>query len=367
MLNHSSDEQIRSILVIRLSSMGDVLLSTPLVRLLRQRFPDARIDVCVGEEWSAIYRYNPHCNTVLGYKRSFSRRELQDWKHTIAAALQSSTGSPKYDLILDLQRNRRSRQIWQGLGSTIHRIRKYRLHKLALVYLKRNLHAQTIHITERYRNTASHLGLNDDGRGLEMLLGKEVIVAERREGGIVRIGIAPGAHHATKRWLPKRFAEAALLLAERLQTHRQSVEIVLLGGRADENICREVADFLVGKMRYVLPPDNATLAETSQLLDSCAALLCNDTGIMHLAAARGVPLVAVFGSTVTELGFAPFRVAHRIVEAQVECRPCTHIGRSACPKGHFACMRNIEAVKVAEAAWELLSESSHFASTSRNR
>ena len=348
---------IRSVLVIRLSSMGDVLLATMLVRELRTQFPDARIDVCVNEEWSDIFRYNPHCSSVHAYKRSFSRAEFSRWKKGIQQSLQETTGNTRYDWILDLQRNNRSRRIRSGLGKNVRRIKKHRVHKLALVHLKSNFHSKTLHSTERYRETASVLGVHDDGQGLEFWLPEENVLHLRQAipTDIVRIALAPGAHHATKRWLPEHFAESALILTERLRREGRESEIVLLGGKADADLCASVASFLEGKVRLRNAYGASSLTDTARTLDSCALLLCNDTGVMHLAAARGVPLVAVFGSTVPELGFAPFRVPHRIAQATVDCRPCTHIGRESCPKGHFKCMKLVSAESVADAAWELVS------------
>jgi heptosyltransferase-2 len=338
--------------------MGDVLLATPLVRELRKRFPDARIDICVNEEWSEIFRHNPYCNNVLAYKRSWSRAEFSSWKQEIVRSVKETTGSARYDWVLDLQRNNRSRHIRRGLGQTVRRISKHRLHKLALVYLKSNFHSKTLHVTERFRKAASALDVQDDGQGLEFWLRGEDVPHSRTETAgtnTLRIGLAPGAHHATKRWLPERFAESALLLAERFQNEGKNCTIVLVGGKADTTLCAEVASLLAGKVSVEDASGSASLADTAELLDSCAVLLCNDTGVMHLASARGVPLVALFGSTVPELGFAPFRVAHRVMEADdVSCRPCTHIGRNSCPKGHFACMKLVTAGSVAKAAWELI-------------
>lgn len=349
---------IRSVLIIRLSSMGDVLLATTLVRELRAQFPDARIDVCVNEEWSDIFRYNPHCSNVHAYKRSFTRAELSRWKKEIQQSLAETTGNMRYDWILDLQRNHRSRRIRSGLGENIRRIKKHRFHKLALVHLKSNFHSKTLHSTERYRETASVLNVHDDGQGLEFWLPEENAfhLHQAIPTDIIRIALAPGAHHATKRWLPEHFAESALILIERLQTKGRESEIVLLGGKADADLCADVASLLEGKVRLHKAYSASSLMETARILDSCALLLCNDTGVMHLAAARGVPLVAVFGSTVPELGFAPFRVPHRIAQAVVGCRPCTHIGRESCPKGHFECMKLVSAESVADAAWELISQ-----------
>ena len=224
-----------SILLIRLSSLGDVLLTSPLARELRRAYSEATgerllLDVCTGAAESEIYRHNPHCDAVYAYNRSWSRGEIEAWKRDILAELAAREGAKRYDLVLDLQRNARSRRVRAGLGACVRVLSKPRLRTLALLALgakARSLGALP-HVVERYRD-ATKGAAKDDGEGLEFWLPEEragavypplaripptpSVIADK---SLVRIGIAPGAKHATKRWLPSYFAEAAALAGKRI-------------------------------------------------------------------------------------------------------------------------------------------------------
>ncbi|MBI3259120.1 MAG: glycosyltransferase family 9 protein [Ignavibacteriae bacterium] len=271
--------EVTSICIIRLSSMGDILLITPLLRQLRNQFPHARIDMAVAKRFAEIIRY-------------------------------------------------------------------FRKQKLELVKLKKGFGKPIIPIAERYRSTANALKVQDDKKGLELWLPEEKDLGfyppEKRiniTNPPKLLAIAPGARHFTKRWLPERFAETALLFNEQFNT-----QIVLLGGTDDREICNEV------RRQIPFPITDATgstsIYDTTRALDLTDGLICNDSGIMHLAAARHVPVAAIFGSTVREFGFAPYRVANTIIEKELDCRPCTHIGRDECPLGHFKCMNLISPEEV---------------------
>jgi ADP-heptose:LPS heptosyltransferase len=363
-----------SIAILRLSSMGDVLLATPLLRQIRSRYPDARLDMIVDERFAECVRHNPHITNVREYSRA--ERMLTD------------SSRQRYDAVIDLQRNNRSRQILRGVQhdhqGTLH---KHRWQKLKLVYLKRGFDQAITPIAERYRQAAQIQGLlsiPDDDDGLELWLPEEraaqmypPLAAHDAQNtrnthnthSTLTIAIAPGAHHATKRWLPERFAQAAIELAERCRKKYPEIIVTtrLLGGVADKEQCDIVERWLRNAQKQastqitVHNDSGATsLCETARLLDSAAVLLTNDTGAMHIAAARRVPVVAVFGSTVQEFGFAPFRVASSVVEAHrdgtsgVPCRPCTHTGRASCPKQHFRCMNAVTVEAVVQAAAELV-------------
>ena len=157
----------------------------------------------------------------------------------------------------------------------------------------------------------------------------------------LNIVLAPGAHHATKRWPVAKWAELAAQLDEK------GASITLVGGPSDVEICTAVEQ--AAGVAITRADGAETLAETIEVLDRADVLVSNDSGVMHLAAARRVPVVAIFGSTVKELGFAPYGVRHTIVEHDVSCRPCSHIGRARCPKGHFLCMESIPPTQVLEA------------------
>lgn len=324
---------MRSILIIRLSSLGDVVLATPLARQLHRTFPDAMIDVVVHDRFAEVWTHNPHIRRVW----SVEPRDPDAETDAVKLSMVESVPDGAYDLIVDLQHNLRSRIIRKGLGGNVVLAPKHRLEKLALVYLKRRPNVVTP-IVKRYRSTVEHLPLAFDVDGPEVWLPEE-----RRDGAYrtphtalrQRVAIAPGARHATKRWPAERVAELCTGL-----WRDRAIMPVLVGGSDETALCDAIAAMTDAPVERA---DGAsTLEQTVRVLDGCDALVTNDSGVMHLASARRLPVVAVFGSTVPELGFAPYGVRHEIVQHDVACRPCSHIGRSACPKGHFRCMLGID-------------------------
>ncbi|MBK9248195.1 MAG: glycosyltransferase family 9 protein [Ignavibacteria bacterium] len=328
-------QQPQSICIIRISSMGDIVLASPLFRILRTAFPKARIDVVVAERFVELVENNPHISNVIALRTDEGITGILQQSREARKSLTSHN----YDIVLDLHVNIRSWFFRQLLGKKTYLVDKFRKQKKDLVERKLGLGRHFSTISERYIHTAPSLGIENDKKGLELWLPEEKKLdyypPERRKSpkGIIpqRIAIAPGARHFTKRWLPNRFAEVAMELSK-----KYGAEIVLLGGIDDQFQCDEVKNLMT------IPVIDATglgsIIDTVRILDTCDLIICNDSGIMHIAAARQIPVCAIFGSTVREFGFAPFRVRNTVVEANVECRPCTHIGLAKCPQGHFKCM-----------------------------
>ena len=328
---------MHSILVIRLSSLGDVILATGLVRQLHQSMPDVAIDVAVDSRFAEVWAHNPRVRNVFSVDRATRR----------SANLAELAVHAPYDVVVDLQRNRRSKKLIASMhlpsSTQVRAVSKHRIEKLALVWLKRRP-ATVTPVTRRYWNTVSHLGVEYDHGGPEVWTPDGLAVTDTQR---TLIALAPGARHATKRWPAERFAE----LARRLVLER-SAHVVLLGGPDDAALCSQI-ESLAGVP--LLRADGATdLATTVATLDRCRVVVSNDSAVMHLARGRRIPVVAIFGSTVQELGFAPSGPDVRIIERlDVPCRPCSHIGRDACPKGHFRCMVGIAADDVIAAIDEV--------------
>ncbi|MES2766268.1 MAG: glycosyltransferase family 9 protein [Bacteroidota bacterium] len=368
----------QKILIIRLSSMGDIVLVSAFVRQLRARFPAAEIHFLVGKRFKEIVEFNPHLSKIIEYDHSLKRAGILAFKSEFLKTLPFK----KYDIVIDLQRNLRSWEFRRGIAKKVLKIHKARFEKIMLVRFKKNLF-KNIPIAGRYRQTAAELGVEDDGKGLEIWLPgeskkenferkkekvkskneflkedngeflKEIYPPDLKkqvtshQSPVTKIAIAPGAHHFTKRWPWEKFAALAEILFK-----KYNCEIVLLGGAADRGICRNISAKISFK---AIDKSGATsIFETARELDKCDLLITNDTGVMHIAAARRIPVVAIFGSTVKEFGFAPFRVENRVVEiVNLPCRPCTHIGRAECPLGHFKCMNLIEPDAVLKSVEEL--------------
>jgi heptosyltransferase-2 len=165
------------------------------------------------------------------------------------------------------------------------------------------------------------------------------------------VALCPGAKHYTKRWPRDSFETLTDLVLSGSDMH-----IIVLGGSEDAPLGAALAR---RDPRVVNCCGSFSLLETAAAMDRCSVIVANDSGLMHMATARSVPVVAVFGSTVREFGFFPYNAVASVVEADgIPCRPCSHIGRARCPKGHFDCMRLIDAGRVWQAVNDLLGPNS---------
>ncbi len=318
----------KKILILRLSSIGDILLTSPFIRQARKGFPEAQIDFAVKSVFKELVAYNPNINTVYEIKPERGRAGLRDLNRVFK--------NQTYDFVFDLHNNFRTKMLSAGLNKTV--IHKDRLKRALLVYLKKNTYREIIPIPQRYLYTAKNAGVQDDGGGLELFWPKGVeekanqILAERHINTDF-IALAPGAAHATKRWPAEYFKE----LVHNLNNDFKG-KIVLLGSAAEQAELNE----LVSSARVINFAGNLSLLESAAVLKRANLLVTNDSGLMHMASAVKTPAIALFGSTVKEFGFFPYRSDAIILEDNtINCRPCSHIGRESCPKGHFDCMRKI--------------------------
>ncbi len=152
------------------------------------------------------------------------------------------------------------------------------------------------------------------------------------------IVLAPGAAHYTKRWPIEKFDQ---LIKELLQSTNK--QIILLGNKEE----RKYASALVTSNRIINLAGQLTLLQAAVIISRARVIVSNDSGLMHLATAVNTPVVSIFGSTVKELGFFPYKSVARVHEVNnLWCRPCSHIGRSRCPLGHFKCMQQINSKDV---------------------
>lgn len=307
----------KKILIVRLSSLGDVLLSTPLIRTLRKKYR-SEVHFVVREEYQDLLTLNPHLKKLYHYSRD----------EKLNKALSEELRKQKFDVIIDLQNNLRSRILLSGVKGKTYRFYKSSWKKLLLVRLKLNKMKHLPQIPVRYASTVPDLHL--DKEGLELFTTKKTSLNYKE---IKYIGIAPGSRHFTKRWPSEYFIELAASL------NKEGYTIVLFGGRDDKEICNKISAELPGSIN--LSNDNDIL-QTYADMHHCTAVICNDSGLMHTAAAAGIPMLAIFGSTVKEFGFSPYRTKNLILENKsLSCRPCTHIGRKECPLKHFKCMLEI--------------------------
>ncbi|MBI3194918.1 MAG: lipopolysaccharide heptosyltransferase II [Ignavibacteriae bacterium] len=343
---------MNKILIIRFSSLGDIVLTSPLVRSLRAQFPFAQIDFLVKEAYADLVKFNPNLSSVIEMRRD-------DWDElqTVVNQVQAE----KYDLLVDLHNSLRSRYI--RVLSKAHRkvvVNKRAVARFMLVNFKRNFYDGIVPVTERYLESCASFGVRGDGNGPEVFIPEQTIETMaayvskfKFERYKIIIGLAPSAKHFTKRWLPERFIEFGAYAAKEL-----NAKLLIFGGNEDATECEDISQMInmqVGASASENVAGKISLLESIALLDYCELVVSNDSGMMHLAQARNRNLVAIFGSTVKEFGFFPTTSNSKVVEAEnVPCRPCSHIGREECPKMHFHCMNSVRVEEVVRAVNSLL-------------
>jgi len=340
---------IHKILIIRFSSLGDVLLTTPLIRLLRDRYPDSRIDFLVRKEYADLIRYNQNISQIIEFDIRQGFPALRQLRKNIR--------DQKYDVILDIHRSVRSRYLtflmrWNPLsGTKVYRVRKNQFIRFLLVKVKINLYKKfyrrIIPVWEKYVRAAEPLGLTADDGHLELYLSGNSEPQLNKDLQKLLSGdyilIAPGAKHFTKRWPIKYFAQLILEIHQKYQ-----LPTILAGDASDIPVVEEILSELSPDIAASVA-GKLSILQTATVIRPAKLVISNDSGLMHVAAAFQKPLIAIFGSTVEELGFFPNSKGAQVLQNKgLYCRPCSHIGRPSCPEKHFRCMLEIPPEAVME-------------------
>jgi lipopolysaccharide heptosyltransferase II len=314
-----------NVLAVRFSSIGDVLLTTPLLRAIRHRHPDAGITVLTKPAYVPLLSNNPHLTRVIGLDAG---RPLT----SVAAELRAAGYTHRLDLH-DSLRSRMLRILVPGRWGTYP---KHRIARALLIYTKRNHYRDPRPVAERYFSSAADLDVTPDGKPPEFFLGPEA----RREAAhwltLARIAqerpmiaLAPGAAHATKRWPVEHWRALIVRLVV------DGFDVTIVGGPEDAPLGNALTSAGAG---VVSAAGVFGLQGTGAILQQAIAVVSGDTGVGHMATGVGTPVVALFGPTVRPFGFFPYSVRSTVVELALSCRPCTSKGGPRCPLGHHRCM-----------------------------
>jgi lipopolysaccharide heptosyltransferase II len=315
------------ILLVRFSSLGDVLLLTPLIRALRARHPAATLTALTKQEWAPLLSANPQLDQVATITRGQSLVPL-------ARALRQVG----YTHRLDLHASVRSRMLRLLVPGTWHSFNARRSEREALIRRKEQRYQDQVPVAERYFEAAASLDVAPDGRPCELFISPaaEARAEEwlaRHDVGSELIACAPGAAHATKRWPIEHWHQLIARLTAR------GLVPIILGGEAEREAGRELVQRSEG--RTANAAGELDLQATAALLRRARVAISGDTGAMHMATAVDTPVVALFGPTVEAFGFFPYRAAADVVQRELDCRPCSSKGSPRCPLGHHRCMQEI--------------------------
>ncbi len=317
------------ILVVRFSSIGDVVLTTPVVRCIAQQLPDATVHYVTKKAFLPVLEGNPHIHKIITIESSVSEK---------VAELQSEN----YDVVIDLHRNVRTLRLKRSLGVKSYAFPKRNIEKFLLTNFKVN-RMPDVHVVDRYFEAVKAIGVQNDGLPCELFLSPadEVNLAENNLLPKQFVAVAMGAQFATKQ-MPIHLMSDIL--------SGISLPIVLLGGPTDLDRATELKKQLPSQ-QVIDFCGKISLRQSAFVVSQAKAILTGDTGLMHIASAFSVPIVSVWGNTVPALGMYPYapqdRSLYSIHEVNnLSCRPCSKIGYKECPKKHFNCMEMQDAVKI---------------------
>ena len=333
---------MKKILVIRFSSIGDIVLTTPVIRCLKNQLQEVEIHVLTKKKFSNLYKTNPYINKVYEFDDSL-KRNIEELK------------IENYDYVVDLQKNKRSVRVTRALGRPHASFPKLNFRKFLLSTFKINI-MPDIHIVDRYFKAVEKLGVKNDYQGLDFFISEKnnydiSQLPENFQKGYYAFVI--GGTYKTK-ILP------AVKIVEIIKKINKAV--VLLGGPDDVERAEEI---IYGVNETTRQQDNEgsknsqilnlvgkiNLEQSASIVRNADSVLTNDTGLMHIAAAFHKNIVSVWGNTVPELGMYPYLPKEKdkchIVECKdVKCRPCSKLGFKECPKKHFRCMMEIDVEEV---------------------
>lgn len=311
-------------LVVRFSSLGDVILTTPLLRVLRAALPAAELTFATKAAYAPIVAHNPNLTHVEALAPGEPVTHL--------ARRLAARG---FDRCLDLHGSVRSLALRSLVPGRWSSYPKGRLTRAALVHLGVGAaHDATMPVAERYFGAARDLGVAPDGKPAEVVWTAADTAEANRiapEGSIV---LAPGARHATKRWPAAHWRD----LAARLTASGQTV--VATGASHERGLIAGPG---------TIDAFGIPLLVAAALMARARIVVANDSGLLHLASAVGCPVVGLFGPTVQAFGFFPYRARGSVLEQALDCRPCSTHGGPVCPRGHHRCLGDIAPAAVAAA------------------
>jgi len=328
-------------LIVRFSSIGDIVLTTPVIRCLKKQVPGAQVHYVTKENFHSIVEHNPFVDKIhlLSHSWELMMHELH---------------MEEYDEVIDLHHNLRTLRLKKALGKPVHSFNKLNIQKYFYVNVKWNVMPR-IHIVDRYMKTVEPFGVKNDGAGLDYFLGekdetKKTDIPASHHAGY--IGIVIGAAHNTKKYPVHKLKQLCSQLDH---------PVILLGGKED----RENGDAIAAAdpVKIYNACGKFSINESADLVRKSKLVVSNDTGLMHIAAAFRKPVISLWGNTVPSFGMYPYYgdnfLSNRasndcppydILQVnKLKCRPCTKIGYDKCPLGHFKCMEKIEVEQVLDA------------------
>ncbi|NOX47672.1 MAG: glycosyltransferase family 9 protein [Chlorobi bacterium] len=322
---------MKKILIIRFSSIGDIVLTTPVVRCLKQQLDEVDIHYLTKLQYRSLIEANPYINRIFTIKDKIDEVLLE-------------LNNEDYDYIIDLHKNFRSQGVLFKLQKSSSTFKKANFKKWLIVNLKID-RLPDIHIVDRYLKAVEFLGIKNDGAGLDYFIPEKDRVEITSLPALFLdgyIGWAIGGNHNTKIYPVEKIIE----VCQKIKS-----PVILLGGKEDYEKAEEIKK-AVGE-RIFNACGKFNINQSASLVWQANKIVTNDTGLMHIAAAFKKEIISLWGNTIPGFGMYPympgFENRSNILEVKnLKCRPCSKLGYKKCPKKHFDCMNRIDTAKLVQ-------------------
>ena len=313
------------VLIIRLSSIGDIILTTPILKQLKEKFPDIVIDFVVLKNFKDSIEGSPYIDNLILFdkKKDDGFRNIKKFGKKL--------NENKYDYVFDLHRKFRSKLISSEIKSKIFVYPKRKLWKSLLVKLKLIKYHVDDTIIKNYFTAFKVLGIKYKWEDLDFNFSKDDLENVKKYSGM--FAMAPGASKETKKWLPEKFGKLAKKLYDKYK-----IKTVLLGGKEDIERCELINK--VSENSCINLAGKISLKESGALLSISKLLVTNDSGPFHIGRGVGCKSYVIFGPT--DPNMFEYNSLAELIYANEKCSPCSLHGGKKCPKGHFNCMNNID-------------------------
>jgi len=326
---------VKKILIIQTAFIGDVILTTPLIRETKRTFPKADIDVLVTPQTRNVLENNPYLHSIFVFDKK--SKKIRAFVKTAWLIREN-----RYDFCFAAHRSMTTAwlMIFGGVKNRIGFTGK----SAARLMSRQVTFRQEVRQIERYLDLLRVFKAGDLDSHTELFF-NDIILQRTRQlisplpSQKPILAVAPGSVRMTKRWPEERVVQLIRQLAD------SDISIILIGSPGEKALCDRIekksSDAQILNLAGV-----TSLLEAAAVIKSCDLLVCNDSGTMHMANAVQTDVFAFFGPTVAWLGFSPFRAGDKIFQVDLDCRPCSTHGGEACPRGHFRCMLDISVDKV---------------------
>lgn len=311
------------ILILRFSSIGDVVLTTPVIRCVKQQAPNAEVHVVTKAAFGQVLSGNPYIDKLHTFNQDITE-------------LYPQLLAERFDFVADLHNNLRSLRLKRHLGVRSSSVNKLNVRKFLAVNFKLLGFLPERHIVDRYLDTVKPLGVKNDGKGLDYFIAAtdEVDLSDQLPlGAAGYVVLVVGGSYFTKQIPFNKLIEIC---------GKISAPVVLMGGKEDDKAAEALLPLFPNLVNAC---GRYSISQSASIIQKAEWVITSDTGLMHIAAAFNKKIVSVWGNTIPEFGMGPYqpRKENLILEVKgLSCRPCSKLGYRKCPRGHFKCMNEID-------------------------